>query len=178
MTASDPAWQFFAALQSQSDPQSVDRSLARDEALDVVLDELVSDPTPDEHLLQKRFYSLCRNRLSKQNNRRALDRRGVRGTHRRGGTDLGGLLLTAPARTVCDQLADSQLVDLIRTLLLTEELMLLLEIADGRSYADMARDRRITVSGLKSKAFRIRGKVRNSRICTALCAAASGRVDQ
>jgi hypothetical protein len=178
MTATGPAWQFFAALQSQPDPQSIDRSLARDEALDVVLDELVRDPAPDERLLQKRFYSLCRNRLSKQNNRRALDRRRVRGTHRRGGTDFGGVLLAAPARTVCDTLADRQIVDLISTVLRTEELTLLSEIADGRSYAVMARDRHITISALKSKAFRIREKVRNSRASAAPWAVAPGRVDQ
>ena len=47
MSESIPAWQFFAALQSESDPQSVDRSSARDEALDVVLDEVLADPAPD-----------------------------------------------------------------------------------------------------------------------------------
>ena len=178
MTASDPAWQFFAALQSQSDPQSVDRSLARDQALDAVLDEIISAPAPNEDALQKRYYSLCRNRLSKQNNRRALDRRRSRATHRRGGTDFGSVVLTAPARTICDRLAYNQLLDLIRTVLLNEELLLLLEIADGHSYAEIARERNITVSGLKSKAFRVREKVRNSRICAALRAAAPGRADQ
>jgi hypothetical protein len=45
-----------------------------------------------------------------------------------------------------------------------EELRLLVETADGHSYADMARDRNMTLSGLKSKAFRIREKVRSSVI--------------
>ena len=97
MTASNPAWQFFAALQSQADPASVDRSLARDEALDMVLDEIVV-PLRRTGLVRKRFYSLCRNRLSKQNNRRALDRRRSRGSQRRGGADFGNVLLTAAAR--------------------------------------------------------------------------------
>ncbi len=150
MVVSDPAWQFFAALQSEADPQSIDRSLARDEALDVVLDEIKSDRVTDDAPLRKRYYSLCRNRLSKQNNRRALDRRRVRGTHRRGGMDFGSVLLLAPARTVCDQLAYNQLVDLIRTVLLKEELMLLLEVADGHSYAEMAR---------RSQHHRVRPKI-------------------
>ena len=56
MSECNPAWQFFAALQSEADPQSIDRSLARDEALDVVLDEILADQRPpDEHLIRKRF---------------------------------------------------------------------------------------------------------------------------
>ena len=122
----------------------------------------------DEDLLRKRYYSLCRNRLTKHNHRRALDRRRFRGTHRRGGTDFGSVLLTAHAPTVFDHVAYKQLTDLIRTVLPEEELRLLLEIADGHSYAEMARVRNLTIAGLKSKAFRIREKVRNSRISAAL----------
>jgi hypothetical protein len=178
VTASDPAWQVFAALQSHSDPQSVDRSLARDEALDAVLDDIVSAPAPDERAVQKRYYSLCRNRLSKQKNRRALDRSRSRGTHRRGGSEFGSVLLTPPAHTVSDHLAYKQLVALISTELLAEELRLLLDIADGRSYVEMARDWNTSVSGLKSKAFRIRQKLRHSRIGATLLPAAQGRADQ
>jgi hypothetical protein len=168
MSKSDPAWQFFAALQSEADPQSIDRSSARDEALDVVLDEVLTDPAPDGELIRKRYYSLCRNRLSKYKHRRALDRRRSRDTHRRGGTDSGSVLITPPARSVFHQLAYGQLADLIRTVLAEEDFMLLMEIADGNSYADMARDRNMTVASLKSKAFRVREKVRNSRISATL----------
>jgi DNA-directed RNA polymerase specialized sigma24 family protein len=49
-----------------------------------------------------------------------------------------------------------------------EELGLLLEIADGHSYADMACEPNISVSSLKSKAFRVTEKVRNSRISATL----------
>ena len=168
MTASNPAWQLFADLQNESDPQTIDRSSARDEALDVVLDEVLMNPASDKNLICKRFYSLCRNRLSKHIHRRALDRCRSHGTHRRGGTDFGSLLLSAPATSVVDQIAYSQMTDLIRTVLLEEELRLLLEIADGDSYVELARDRNITVSSLKSKAFRLREKVRNSRILAAL----------
>lgn len=62
----------------------------------------------------------------------------------------------------------------ISTVVSKEELTLLLEIADSHSYAEMACDRNITVSGLKSKAFRIREKVRKSRISAALRVAALG----
>jgi DNA-directed RNA polymerase specialized sigma24 family protein len=77
-------------------------------------------------------------------------------------------MLTAAARTVVDHLAYYQILDLIRTVLVEEELMLLVEIADGRSYDDLARDRHITVSSLKSKAFRVREKVRSSGISATL----------
>jgi len=168
MSESNPAWQLFAALQSEADPQSIDRSLARDEALDTVLDEVLTEPAPDRDLVRKRFDSLCRNRLSKHRHRRALDRDRFRASHRRGGSDFGSVLLTAPARSVFDQIVYGQLADLIRTVLPEEEFRLLLEIGEGHNYADMARDLNITVSSLKSKAFRAREKVRNSKICALL----------
>jgi hypothetical protein len=167
MSECDPAWQFFAALQRE-DPQSIDRASARDEALDVVLGEVLADPAPDENLIRKRYYSLRRNRLSKFKNRRALDRRRSRGTHRRCGSDIGSVLLMVPARSVFDQVAYGQLTDLIRTVLPEEDFAFLLEVADGHTYADLAHDRRTTVSGLKSKAFRLREKVRNSGISASL----------
>ena len=74
----------------------------------------------------------------------------------------------APARSVFDEIAYGQLTDLIRTVLPEEDFVFLLEIADGERYADMARDRNMTVSGLKSKAFRVREKVRNSGISATL----------
>src|SRR6266571_832264 len=98
MNEDSPAWRLFATLQTESNPSSIDRSLARDEALDVVLDEIVSKPATDQQVLRKRFSSLCRNRLSKLKNRRALDRQRFRSTHRRGGTDFGSILLMASAR--------------------------------------------------------------------------------
>jgi len=168
MSESDSSWQFFAALQGEADPQSIDRSSARDEALDVVLGELLTGPAPDGDLVRKRYHSLCRNRLSKLKNRRALDRRRCRSTHRRGGTDLGSVLLMVPARSVVDEIAYGQLADLVRTVLPEEEFMLLLEIADGHSYADLAHDHHMTVAGLKSKAFRVREKVRSSSISATL----------
>ena len=168
MSHSNFAWRFFAALQGEADPQSIDRSLSRDEALDVVLDEVLADSVPDKDLLRKRFHSLCRNRLSKYRHRRALDSYRSRGTHRRGGTDFGSVLLTAPTPSVFNQIAYGQMKDLICTVLKEKDLRLLLEIADGHSYADLARDRNVTVSSLKSKAFRIREKVRKSRISATL----------
>ncbi|MFZ0277107.1 MAG: ATP-binding protein [Candidatus Sulfotelmatobacter sp.] len=125
-------------------------------------------PIPVEDLVRKRYYSLRRNRLSKLNNRRALDRLRCRGTHRRCGSDIGSVLLMAPARDVVDQIAYGQLTDLIRTVLPDDDFMFLLDAADGEAYADMARDRNMTVSGVKSKAFRVREKVRNSAISATL----------
>lgn len=48
------------------------------------------------------------------------------------------------------------------------ELRLLVDIADGHNYADMARDRSMTISAVKSKVFRAREKVRTSQISAAL----------
>jgi DNA-directed RNA polymerase specialized sigma24 family protein len=156
-------------LQSEADhPQSIDRSHARDEALDVVLDEITSAPTRDEALMRRRYYSLCRNRLSKQNNRRAVDRRCSRSAHRRGGSEFGGMVLTVPTRSSFDQAAFAQLTALIRTLLPEEDFALLVEIADGHTLAEMASERRVTVASLKSRAFRIREKVRSSSIAATL----------
>jgi hypothetical protein len=168
MSDDSPAWQFFADLQTEADPRSIDRSLARDEALDVVLDEVVNDRLADKDLLQKRFSSLRRNRLSKLKNRRALEWHRFRSTHRRGGTDFGAVLLMAQARTVFEELVYNELTNLICTVLREEELKLLLEIAEGGNYTDVAHDRNMTVSGVKSKAFRIREKVRKSPISAAL----------
>ena len=168
MDESDPAWDLFAALQREADPQSIDRSLARDEALDEILNEVVTNPAPDTHHLRKRYNSLCRNRLSKQKHRRELDRLRSRATHRRGGSDFGSVLLTAPDPDAFNEVAYQRLTDLLRTVLLEEELALLLEIANGNSYADMAHNRNMTVPSLKSRVFRVRKKVRNSRLSPAL----------
>jgi DNA-directed RNA polymerase specialized sigma24 family protein len=65
-------------------------------------------------------------------------------------------------------MAYGQMTDLIRTVLSEEELVLLLEIGNGHNYADLARERNISLSSLKSKAFRVRAKVRNSRISATL----------
>lgn len=168
MNESDPAWQFFAALQGEADPHSINRSLAREEALDAVLDDIVRDPMTDRSLLLKRYYSRCRNRLSKYNNRRALDRHRVRGTHRRGGTEFGSVLLTRPERNAFDQIACDQFTNMVRAVLPEGEFRLLLEIGDGDSYADLANDRNVSLSTLKSKVFRVRKKVRNSGIFATL----------
>lgn len=164
MNESNPAWLFFAALQCEADPRSIDLSLAREEALDAVLDEVVADPSLGGDLITNRFHSLCRNRLSKHTHRRAIDSRRFRSTHRRGGTDLGSIVLMPPAPSVFDQVAYAQLTDLVRTVLPAEDFSFLLDIADGQSYSDMARARQKTVSSLKAKVFRVRQKVQNSRI--------------
>lgn len=168
MNDTDPPWQFFSALQRESDPQSIDRSLARDEALDAVLDEIIRDPEADKDLLRKRFDSLRRNRFSKQSNRRTLIKRQFRGTQRRNGMEFGNALLITPTNTVFERLAYNQLTDLISTVLSKEDLELLLEIVEGHRYSDIAAEHNTTVSGLKSKAFRMREKVRKSPISSIL----------
>jgi len=168
MDESNPAWQFFAALQREADPRSVDRSLARDEALDAVLDEVATGSALDRDLISRRFHSLRRNRLSKHTHRHAIDSRRYRSTHRRGGTDHGSILLMPPAPSVLDHIAYAQLRALLRAVLAENDFRLLLEIADGHSYSDMARVRHKTVPSVKAKVFRVRGKVRHSRIWAVL----------
>jgi DNA-binding CsgD family transcriptional regulator len=73
-----------------------------------------------------------------------------------------------PAHTVVDSLSYREVTDLIATVLSKEDLRLLLEIADGDRYADIARDHNMSVSCLKSKAYRIREKLRKSRVSAAL----------
>jgi DNA-directed RNA polymerase specialized sigma24 family protein len=67
-------------------------------------------------------------------------------------------------------MAYSQLVDRLRSVLPEHELSLLLDIADGHSYSEMARARDKTVSSVKAKVFRVREKVRSRRISAELCA--------
>lgn len=57
---------------------------------------------------------------------------------------------------------------LIVTVLPTEDFQILLEIAVGHSYADMAQARNMTPSSMKSRAFRVREKVRDRPIAPVL----------
>lgn len=168
MDENNSAWQFFAALQREADPKSVDRSFARDEALDAVLDEVVTDSSLNSDLISNRFRSLCRNRLSKHIHRRVIDSGRFRSTQRRGGRDFCSTLLMSSTPSAFDQVAYFQLKDLLRTVLPEEDFNLLLEIADGYSYSDMAQARHKTVSSLKAKVFRVREKVRNSQLSATL----------
>jgi hypothetical protein len=164
MHENNPAWQFFAALQRGPDPKSVERSIARDEALDAILTDVLTDPMPQKDLVSRRFFSLCRNRLSKHVHRRAIDSRRFRGTQRRCGVDFGNRLLVSPAQNPVDRVAYRQLVALLRSVLPDDDFRLLLEIADGNSYSDIAIAHQKTASSLKAKVFRIREKVRKSQV--------------
>lgn len=162
MKKHDPAWDLFTALQRTPDSQSIDQTIARDEALDAVLDDMSSDHSSDSSIVWKRYYSLCKNRLSKQKNRRVIHRRRSRCTHRRGGTEFGAVILQHPQLSVVTDLAYRQSLDLIRALLTEAEFMMLMKIADGFSYDELARDQKVTLSAIKSKALRIRAKIHNS----------------
>jgi len=162
MVPSDLAWRVIAALQREADSPTIDRSLAREEAFDVVLAETVVNPNPNPDKISKRFQSLCRNRQNKHAHRRQLEMESFRPTHRRGGTDFGHVTLTRPAPTVLNNLITDQLMLLIRAELSQEEFAILMEIADGDSYGDIACSRGLTVTSLKSRVLRARNKVRNS----------------
>lgn len=160
MVAIDLAWQVIAALQLEADSPTIDRSRAREEAFDVVLAETLADPTPNPDKADKRFRSLCRNRQSKHEHRRELEQNLYRPGYRRGGSDFGHAILTVPARTVLDELICDQLTLVVRAELSKEEFEMLMEIADGASYDEMAQSRGLTTASLKSRILRARNKVR------------------
>jgi hypothetical protein len=164
MEENSPAWASYAQIQLSNDPESIDKSLARDEALDAVLNDIVADPTAGTESTTRRFYSLCRNRLSKQRRRRQIDRLPFKSDRRRGGVEFGGAPTTLAAHDPLHQLAHAQLVGLLRTVLPNEDVGILLELADGYSYSEMAQARGRTVPSLKAKVFRIRKRVRKSGI--------------
>jgi hypothetical protein len=89
MEENSPAWASYAQIQLSNDPESIDKSLARDEALDAVLNDIVADPTAGTESTTRRFYSLCRNRLSKQRRRRQIDSLPFKSDRRRGGWNGG-----------------------------------------------------------------------------------------
>ncbi len=164
MEENSPAWVSFAQIQCSEDPELVDKSLARDEALDAVLNDIVADATVGVESTTRRFYSLCRNRLSKQRRRRQIDSLPFNSDRRRGGAEFGGAPTTLVAHDPLHQLAHAQLVSLLRTVLPNEDVRILLALADGYSYSEMAEVRGRSVPSLKAKVFRVRERVRKSGI--------------
>jgi hypothetical protein len=141
--------------------------LAREEALDQILDEIAISRSLPEEQISKRFRSLLLNRRSKYCYRRHLDRNRARPDRRRGGQYWGGWpLQTSP--DVFEEIARTELILLVRTAIVEEDFRLLWEIAEGVSYNDAARTRGVSVACLKARIFRIRGQVRLSAIGEAL----------
>jgi hypothetical protein len=163
-------WTVFSHLQETKEPSSADEALAREEALDQVLDEIVISPSLSGEHISKRFRSLLLNRRSKYCYRRHLDRNRARPDRRRGGQYWGGSPLQI-SPDVFEEIARTELVLLVRTAMLEEEFRLLWEIAEGVSYSDAARTRGISVACLKARIFRTRAQVRLSAVGQALRAA-------
>ena len=161
-------WTVFADHQ-QTDPCSIDQSLAREEALTAILEEITNDPSISAERTRMRFASLCRNRSSKYRHRRHLERHLARPSHKRCG--FGSLPLTPPDPDVFQKIAWAEHVELVRGVLSKLEFRLLWEIAEGNSYSDAARELRISVTSVKAKVFRTRERVRKGAIGQVLCIA-------
>jgi hypothetical protein len=168
MDIDDPLWVTFSKLQNSPDPQTIDKSLAREEALNAVLEDVLTASNLDAGRVSKRFRSVCRNRLSKQRLRRTIDRDRLRSPQRRCGIDFGPTPLTSPIQSPFDLSAANQLIDLLSTVLSADDLRLITEIADGRTYSDVARVQRRSVASIKAKVFRARERVRTSTIAPVL----------
>ena len=164
-------WTVFARLQEDTEPNSIEQSLGREEALDEVLDEIVANPSISEDRICRRFRSLSRNRRAKYSHRRCLEQNRVRPSCRRGGRDFGSSSLQPVAPDVFDQIARDELVMLVRSVLSEDDFRLLWEIAEGMSYRNAARTWAISVACLKARVFRIREQARVSAVGQALHAA-------
>ena len=74
MNEDSTAWQAYAEIHRSTDPQSIDSSLARDEALGCCFDDVLACSVADDgQFVPRRFQSLCRNRFPKQLRRREID---------------------------------------------------------------------------------------------------------
>lgn len=172
MPAESPnSWVVFSHLQKNYDPVSADLALAREEALDEVLNEITLNPTISEERLVRRFRSLCRNRRSKQSHRRYLEQKRCRPCCRRNGRYVTGMPPDPFTSDVFESVAIAELLVLVRRALAVDDFQLLWEIAVGVSYCDAARERGVSVPCLKARLFRIRNQVRMSAIGPVVCAA-------
>lgn len=161
-------WTTFAVLQGCTEPQSIDQSLGREEALTEVLGDIISNPSISEDRIHRRFATLSRNRSSKYRHRRNLERDWARPSHKRGGRYFGSSPLRPPTPDISDEIARAELVTLVRSVLPERDFQLLCEIAEGKSYRDLAHEQEISVASTKAKVFRIRKRVRTSSIGQAL----------
>ena len=161
-------WTAFAALQESTEPQSIDQSLGREEALTEVLGDIIGNSSISEDRIRRRFATLSRNRTSKYRHRRNLERDSARSSYRRGGRYFGSSPLRPPTPDISDEIAWAELVTLVRSVLPERDFQLLCEIAEGKSYRDLAHDRMISVASTKAKVFRIRKRVRMSSVGQAL----------
>ena len=157
-------WTTFAALQERTEPQSIDQSLGREEALTEVLGDIIGNPSISEDRIRRRFATLSRNRTSKYRHRRNLERDSARPSHRRGGRYLESSSLWPPVPDVSEQIAWAELVGLVRSVLPEHDFQLLWEVAEGESYRNLACEQGTSVASTKAKIFRARKRIRMSAV--------------
>ena len=163
-TQSEVCWSTFADFQRDGEPLSIERALGREEALTNVLEELINDPSTSDHNLRRRFASLSRNRSSKYYHRRDLERNQARPSYRRGGRGFDSSSTAPIGSDLSEEIAQAELVMLVRDLLPEHDFLLLWEIAEGRTYSDVACDQEVSVASIKARVFRIRARIRMSPI--------------
>ena len=163
MTADDQsAWATFQALQQLPQPRTIQGDFAREETLDVILDEIAAEPSTLSEQIRRRFRNLSRNRRTKYYQRKALERESVRPSYRRGGRDFEVVMLAPRQKDASDAVAMAQLVMLVRGLLSGADFQLLREIAIGGTYAEIAAKLGLSIAAAKARIFRIRQCVRTS----------------
>jgi hypothetical protein len=144
-------WEAFARLQSQSNPRTVHaRSAGREEAIETVLDDLVACRIPFEaQVIERRFDHLCANRATKHRRRARL---------LRGRSSQQRPQVLNPCRTF----AVRHLMERIREVVQARDYRYLLELAEGRSYAEVAARHGLNEGTLKSRVARAREQARKA----------------
>jgi DNA-directed RNA polymerase specialized sigma24 family protein len=163
-------WAVFATLQSSYEPDSVDESLAREEALNSILEEIAVNPDLPEVDIRKRFYNLRRNRVAKYwSHRRAHSNWIELGdpSTRRGGRyrdESGTMRGVVEFSDVSDEIAFRQLALMVKDHLPRADWKVLSDLARGVPYSRAAAARGISVGTLKTRVSRIRQRVRSSEV--------------
>jgi hypothetical protein len=144
-------WEVLARLQSQSDPRTTHaRSLGREEAFEGVLDDLLNHRILAEaEQIERRFNNLCANRATKYRRRACLLRRWRVG-QRHDGPDPSERLLT------------QDLIEHVRRAISANDYRYLLQLAEGRSYAQVATWHSMREGNLRSRVCRARACARSA----------------
>jgi hypothetical protein len=157
-------WDAYAELQSSRDPEDIDETSARDDALTNILEQLARTPGIAPDLIRRRFRNLGRNRIAKFRHRRALHRSFYEANTRPAGRYSDGnvaRISTLNAPDVVDLLAARQAAASIRSVLRPEDLNLLFELGNGCSYDEAAIRRGVTEESLRIRIWRIRARLVN-----------------
>lgn len=168
-------WNDFLQFQSADDGRTTSPvSLGREEALAALINDFDADRgVRDSESLRSKFNNLCCNRAAKYRRRIQLDERlaeflrVMRREEVRSLRSGRGPLSEDHAGMV----ATRELLSLIRQCVPEADWQVLWMLAEGYSYGEIAARCGLTVENLKSRACRIRGRIRESRVGRMLQAA-------